>query len=224
VIESLKRDTTSYAYAGQYQQRPAPREGGMFKRAWFADKIIGSAPAGTKWVRHWDLAATAKKTAARTAGVKLGKTPDGKYVVGHVVKIQEEGNAVRKTIMATAQTDGRGCEISLPQDPGQAGKVQKADLIAMLAGYVARAEPETGDKVDASRTVRAQCEAGNVYLVKDDWNRVIWTSSACSQAARSRIRSTPLPARSDGWRGCNRPSPSSEHTDTAKWLMTSTTR
>jgi predicted phage terminase large subunit-like protein len=169
-IEALKRDTTSYAYAGQYQQRPAPREGGMFKRAWFADKIIGTAPQGIKWVRHWDLAATAKKTAARTAGVKLGRTPDGKYVVGHVVKIQEEGNAVRKVIMATAQSDGVACEISLPQDPGQAGKVQKADLIAMLAGFVARAEPETGDKVTRAEPFASQCEAGNVSIVKGEWN------------------------------------------------------
>ncbi|MEH0888827.1 hypothetical protein V5P19_24420, partial [Enterobacter sp. UNJFSC 003] len=30
-VEKLKRDMGSYAYAGQYQQRPAPREGGLFK-------------------------------------------------------------------------------------------------------------------------------------------------------------------------------------------------
>ena len=171
VVDNLKRDTTSYAYAGQYQQRPAPREGGMFKRAWFADKTIGAAPQGTKWVRHWDLAATAKKTAARTAGVKLGKTPDGKYIVGHVVKIQEEGNAVRRVILSTAQTDGTSCEISLPQDPGQAGKVQAADMVAMLAGFKAKAEPETGDKATRAEPFASQCEAGNVYLVRGDWNQ-----------------------------------------------------
>lgn len=170
VIDQLKKDTTAYAYAGQYQQRPASREGNMFKRAWFVDKIIGAAPAGTKWVRHWDLAATAKKTAARTAGVKLGRTPDGKYVVGHVIKIQEEGNAVRKIILATAQTDTAACEISLPQDPGQAGKVQASDMIAMLAGFVARAQPETGDKATRVEPFASQCEAGNVSLVRGDWN------------------------------------------------------
>lgn len=170
VLDGLKRDMTAYSIAGQYQQRPAPREGGMFKRHWFADKIIGSAPAGTKWVRHWDLAATAKKTAARTAGVKLGKTPDGRYVVGHVVKIQEEGNAVRQLIKAMAETDGKDCMVSLPQDPGQAGKVQASDMIAMLAGYIARAEPESGDKVTRAEPFASQCEAGNVYLVKGEWN------------------------------------------------------
>lgn len=169
-VERLKRDMGAYAYAGQYQQRPAPREGGMFKRSWFEGKFIGAAPEGTRWVRHWDLAATARKTAARTAGVKLGRTLDGKFVVGHVVTTQAEGPDVRKLIKATAESDGRAVEISLPQDPGQAGKVQSADMVAMLAGFVARAEPETGDKVTRAEPFSVQCEAGNVLIVKGEWN------------------------------------------------------
>jgi predicted phage terminase large subunit-like protein len=170
VVDRDKVPMGSYAVAGQFQQRPTPREGGLFKRQWFADKIIRQAPVGTVWVRHWDLAATKKVTAARTAGVKLGRTPDGKYIVGHVEKTQDEGNAVRMLIKATAQTDGTSVEISLPQDPGQAGKVQKQDMIAMLAGYTARAEPETGDKVTRAEPFSAQCEAGNVYLIEGEWN------------------------------------------------------
>lgn len=169
-VEKLKRDMGSYAYAGQYQQRPAPREGGLFKRHWFDGKILGAAPGGVRWVRHWDLAASVKATAANTAGVKLGKTADGKYIVGHVIATQQEGHVVRKLIRSTAEIDGRDCEISLPQDPGQAGKVQKADLIAMLAGFKAFAAPETGDKVTRAEPFAAQCEAGNVYLVRGDWN------------------------------------------------------
>jgi predicted phage terminase large subunit-like protein len=169
-VEALKRDMGAYAYAGQYQQRPTPREGGLFKRHWFADKIKRVAPSGTVWVRHWDLAATKSTTAARTAGVKLGKAPDGSFWVGHVVKTQDEGHAVRKLIKSTAETDGKSVEISLPQDPGQAGKVQKSDMIAMLAGWVVRAEPETGDKVTRAEPFSVQCEAGNVYLLEGEWN------------------------------------------------------
>lgn len=170
VVERDKVPMGSYAVAGQFQQRPTPREGGMFKRSWFEGKFIGAAPEGTRWVRHWDLAATAKKTAARTAGVKLGRAPDGKFVVGHVVTTQAEGPDVRKLIKATAESDGRAVEISLPQDPGQAGKVQAADMVAMLAGFVARAEPETGDKAMRAEPFSAQCEAGNVLIVKGAWN------------------------------------------------------
>jgi predicted phage terminase large subunit-like protein len=170
VLERDQKALTAYAVAGQYQQRPVPREGGMFQRAWFEGRFIGAAPEGTRWVRHWDLAATKRTTAARTAGVKLGRTSTGRYVVGHVVTTQDEGHKVRALIRATAEADGKAVEISLPQDPGQAGKVQAQDLIAMLAGFVARAEPETGDKATRAEPFSAQCEAGNVDIVRGTWN------------------------------------------------------
>ncbi|PRD42111.1 terminase [Phyllobacterium phragmitis] len=170
VLERDQKALTPYAVAGQYQQRPVPREGGLFKRDWFNGKIIRQAATGTVWVRHWDLAATKKATAARTAGVKIGRQPDGSFVVGHVVKTQDEGNKVRTLIKGTAEVDGKDIEISLPQDPGQAGKVQAQDMIAMLAGWKVRAEPETGDKVTRAEPFSSQCEAGNVYLIAGDWN------------------------------------------------------
>ena len=169
-IDKLKRDTTAYAYAGQYQQRPTPREGGLFKRHWFADKIVGFAPPGTRFVRHWDLAATKKKTSARTAGVKIGAGPDGRYYVAHAIATREEGSEVRKIISVTAAADGVEVKISLPQDPGQAGKVQAQDYVAMLAGFDVHAEPETGEKEIRAEPFAAQCEVGNVYLVRGEWN------------------------------------------------------
>jgi predicted phage terminase large subunit-like protein len=141
----------------------------MFKRQWFEGKIRRMAPPGTRWVRHWDLAATRKITAARTAGVKLGIAPDRTYWVGHVVLTQDEGNEVRKLIKATAEVDGPGVEISLPQDPGQAGKVQARDMVAMLAPFIARSAQETGDKATRAEPFSVQCEAGNVFLVEGPW-------------------------------------------------------
>lgn len=35
VLDGLKKDLGSYAYAGQYQQRPVPAGGGVLKRHWF---------------------------------------------------------------------------------------------------------------------------------------------------------------------------------------------
>lgn len=169
-VEKLKVAKGSYAYAGQYQQRPTPREGGLFKRTWFEGKIRRTAPEGMRWVRHWDLAATKDAKAARTAGVKLGRAPDGSYWIGHAVTTQDEGNEVRKLIKSVAETDGKSVEISLPQDPGQAGKVQAKDMVSMLAGWVVRAEPETGDKITRAEPFSVQCEAGNVFLIEGDWN------------------------------------------------------
>lgn len=35
----LKQDLGSYAYAGQYQQRPVPREGGLIKESWLSNRF-----------------------------------------------------------------------------------------------------------------------------------------------------------------------------------------
>jgi predicted phage terminase large subunit-like protein len=169
-VDILK--SVSFSWAGQYQQRPTAREGGLFKREWFEGQTIDAAPSGTVWVRHWDLAATKKGQGARTAGVKLGRTPDGRFIVGHVIKDRWDGNGVRKVIKATAETDGKLVTISLPQDPGQAGKVQAQDFVAAFAGYKIVAEPESGDKFTRAEPFAAQVAAGNVFLVRHDgWNQ-----------------------------------------------------
>lgn len=174
VVEAEFKSPTSgmgsYAFAGQYQQRPSPREGGLFKRAWFVDKIIRQAPPGTVWCRGWDLGATAEQKADPSAGVKLGRAPNGAWIVGHSLVTREEGDTVRQLIKATAQSDGLRCQISIPQDPGQAGKVQAADYIKFLAGYIVRCSTESGDKVQRAEPFSVQCEGGNVYLVEGTWN------------------------------------------------------
>ncbi|MEO7681787.1 MAG: hypothetical protein ABIS14_14050, partial [Sphingomonas sp.] len=60
-IARLKKIKGSYAWAGQYQQRPTSREGGLFKRAWFAGKIIDRAGLPVGYLdrcRAWDFAGT----------------------------------------------------------------------------------------------------------------------------------------------------------------------
>lgn len=175
VVEDLKRDLGAYAYAGQYQQRPVPREGGLFQRSYFKDKIIQVAPPGTVWCRHWDLAATKLKVTdtkgARTAGVKLGLAQDGSWIVGHMIAIGEEGKAVEDTIFTTAHIDGHEVMISLPQDPGQAGKVQKRSYLVKLSGFNVFIRPETGDKVTRAEPFARQAEGGNVFLLEGAWNQ-----------------------------------------------------
>lgn len=165
----LPFEAQAFVWAGQYQQRPTPREGGLFKKSWF-NSFVDQAPPGTLWVRHWDLAATKGGAGARTAGVKMGRMPNGRYVVGHVEKFRERGDVVRTNIVACAARDGRVVKISLPQDPGQAGKVQVADYGVFLAGYTVIAEPETGDKVTRAEPFASQCALGNVDIVRGDWN------------------------------------------------------
>lgn len=166
-VSQLERTLGSYATAGQLQQRPAPRGGGMFKREWF--EIIPAAPASCRWIRAWDLAATASSDAAWTRGCKMGRTADGQYVLADMRGLQGSPADVERLIVTTATQDGRSVPGSLPQDPGQAGKAQVAYLIKKLAGYRYTASPESGDKVTRAGPLAAQCEVGNVKLVEGAW-------------------------------------------------------
>lgn len=171
VIDRDKKVLGSYAWAGQYQQRPQAREGGMFKREYL--RIIKQAPANIRWLRYWDLAATDEMYGADpayTAGVKLGRTTDGRYVVGDVVRMRAEAPGVRRLMRDTAKEDGLFCEIAFSKDPGQAGKSQAQDIVAELAAYVIRANTETGKKEVRAAPVATQAEAGNLFILEGDWN------------------------------------------------------
>lgn len=166
VVDRDKNVMGSFAVAGQFQQRPVPREGGMFKHHWF--NVVPAVPAGTRFVRGWDLAASTKSDSPYTAGVKIGKTPNGRYIIADAKR--ERVNTPRTMIKATASQDGMECFVAYPQDPGQAGKDQARSIAQDLAGYRFRSSPESGDKATRAEPFAAQCEAGNVDILQGDWN------------------------------------------------------
>lgn len=172
-VANLKRDLGSYGYAGQYQQRPAPREGGMFQRKWFA--FVDAVPVGTRFLRGWDLAASTGANAAYTAGVKIGRYPNGRFVIANAVRGRENPAGVERLMLNTASQDGKSCQISLPQDPGSAGKTVAQYLVKQLAGYSVRASTESGDKESRAQPLSAQAEAGNVdILVTGETDKDAW--------------------------------------------------
>lgn len=176
VVAKLKNDMGSYAWAGQYQQRPAPRDGGLFQRSWF--KFLGAVPAGPrKRVRAWDLAAT-EKTATNdpdwTAGVRVSYA-NGTFLVEHVERFQGTPMKVRATVKSRAATDTVATTVRIPKDPAQAGKDQTETYIRELAGYAVVAKPPTGDKSERAAPAAAQAEAGNVFILQTgDPERDAW--------------------------------------------------
>jgi predicted phage terminase large subunit-like protein len=62
-------------------------------------------------------------------------------------------------------------KISLPQDPGQAGKGQVLYYTRALTGFNMEATPETGDKATRAAGIVSQCNNGNVSIVEGVWNR-----------------------------------------------------
>jgi predicted phage terminase large subunit-like protein len=169
-VAELVQTLGPYASAAQLEQRPTPREGGLFK----VDKIqtIDAVPdEEINWCRAWDLAAT-DGAGAYTAGVLVGWRVEARRVIIADVKRGRLGpDGVRKMVADAAEFDGDDVPISLPQDPGQAGKAQARDFTVRLAGYRVRIEPQSGSKETRAEPLAAQIEAGNVDVVIGAWNR-----------------------------------------------------
>lgn len=166
---ALPRVERERLLGGNWNIRPAA--GLLFQRTWC--QVVDALPAGLAIKRGWDLAATPKtenNDPDWTCGTKVGRAPDGRYFVLDHRKLRDTPAAVERFLRNTASADGVEVEQSLPQDPGQAGKSQAAALVAALAGYTARTSTETGDKVTRFGPFSAQAEAGNVYVLRGEWN------------------------------------------------------
>ncbi|MGN6144712.1 MAG: phage terminase large subunit [Mesorhizobium sp.] len=169
-IERLKKAKGSYAYSGQYQQRPTPRSGGMFQRGDF--EIVDAVPAGAKRCRAWDFAATQPvpgKQPDWTVGLKMAHA-GGIFYVEDVRRDRWSPGDVEKNLKNTATQDGTSIRIRIPEDPGAAGKADAATKIKLLAGYDVTAVRPTGEKSVRAKPASAQAEAGNVKLVRGPWN------------------------------------------------------
>jgi predicted phage terminase large subunit-like protein len=177
VVDELERVMGAYASASQLQQRPAPRDGGLFKQSWF--QPIDARPNDIiRTVRAWDLAATKKQATNNpdwTAGVKMSRTASGLFIIEGVNRFRGSAAEVEAAIKTTATGDGKDVTIRIPQDPGQAGKGQAEQMVRMLAGYSVKAERPTGDKATRAAPAAAQAEVGNVRILRTgDKDRDAW--------------------------------------------------
>lgn len=167
-IEVLRRmeKADPYTFAGQYMQTPSPLTGGVIKPDNMP--IVDAIPAGVEWVRGWDFAASTGGDF--TAGGKLGRLPDGRFIISDMYRDRLGPDERDTAIKNIAARDGMGCTISIPQDPGQAGLTQAKYMLRNLAGYRAKASPESGSKVVRAEPLAAQINIGNVMMLKADWN------------------------------------------------------
>lgn len=154
-------------WAALFQQRPSPADGDVFRPGMI--EIIDAVPAGQiQWARGWDLGASTDGD--YTAAGKLGKLPDGRFVIGGMEREQFTSDKRDALMRNTASRDGKSVRISIPQDPGQAGKSQVLALTRMLAGYPVHSSPESGDKVTRAELLASQVNVGNVLMLRGAWN------------------------------------------------------
>lgn len=166
-LKDLETRMTPYSAACQLQQRPQPREGGMFK----PDKLLkvrAMPPAQNiiKGTRYWDKAAT-EGGGCNSAGVLVYKVQNEPYsyliadgVVGHWSASHR--NQIMKS---TADLDGRSIRIVHEQEPGSGGKESAEATNKLLDGFLVEADKVTGSKVTRAEPFSCQVNAGNVAIL-----------------------------------------------------------
>jgi predicted phage terminase large subunit-like protein len=171
VLEKIQAVVGPYDWAALYQARPAPAEGGLFKKEWF--EIVDAWPINVAIkVREWDLAGSRKKKADWTSGLLAG-LHDGILYVVHLNRIKADPAGVDNEIALQAELDGHDIPIRMEQEPGSAG-IHVCDNFArhILLGYDFMGIPSTGSKIERARGVRSMAAMGNVKLLRGPWNQV----------------------------------------------------
>ena len=163
-------------WAALYQQTPLPSGGRLFstERISVVERLDPSQLNIT--VRAWDLAATGESGQNDpdwTVGVKLARDDKGRYLISDVVRLRGSPHQVEGLIVQTAHKDGPKVIISIPEDPGQAGKSQISYLTRQLAGFHVISSRETGAKATRAMPLASQVEAGNVSALRGDWTAIL---------------------------------------------------
>jgi phage terminase large subunit-like protein len=120
-LEALQRMAkdealSTHMAAGQLQQRPTAREGGLFKREWFPNPVK-IAPEGLDLVRAWDFASSIQLTNDPdwTVGLLMGRdrATDLIYIID-VVRARLSPGQREQRVTSTAIFDGDEVRIRIP--------------------------------------------------------------------------------------------------------------
>ena len=170
-LQRKKRSMGDRIWMAMYQQAPQEESSLVFGSAKM--RVLTAEPEIEDAVRAWDLASCEAGVGNPdwTVGLKLGRCVDGTFVILDVVRLQGDPACVEAKIREVAERDGPGVRISLPQDPGQAGRAQVQYLTRRLAGFAVSSSPETGSKSLRAMPVAAQVTGGTVTVMAAPWNR-----------------------------------------------------
>jgi len=181
-LENLKRSLGSYRYAGQYQQRPSPAEGGIFKRCWWRywrpahldlppvqirmpDGELRSIEAVVlperfdQIIQSWDLAFKDQAGSDYVAGGIWGALGADRFLLDQ----KRERLDMPGTLQAIREISAKWPQavLKLVEDKAN-GPAVVASLQHEIPGLVA-VNPE-GGKLAPAQAVSPQIESGNVYL------------------------------------------------------------
>tara|TARA_Y100000310_G_scaffold123709_1_gene122480 strand:+ start:46 stop:1656 length:1611 start_codon:yes stop_codon:yes gene_type:complete len=142
----------------------AREPGDYFRVEWFGpmlDPELDAIPRNESIaIRWWDLAASEKESAARTAGVLMARLRQGVRVICHATAFRATPGKRDARIAQQAQLDGHQVVVGIEVEPGSGGIAQVEALAKTLRGQGfrvvwARPKAETSNKAESRHVVKA---------------------------------------------------------------------
>lgn len=169
-LEEAKEELGPFGYAGQYDQNPVPRGGGMFQ----VERILIQPPPMRfkRVIRFWDKAVTSGG-GAWTVGAKLAQDFQKNFWILDIRRGQWDTGLRERRIRQAAEEDTWETEVGLEEEPGSGGKESTQETIKELAGFRVRVVRPRGDKIARADSFSIQVNNGNVRMVPGEWNKVL---------------------------------------------------
>ena len=185
-----RRQLGSTAFDTQYQQRPAPAGGRLFKRAWF--KFYDERPRGSTWLASWDMSFKGGPSNDYVVGLQAAREGADVYLVDRV-KGQWDFSR-RRVGKSSASTAGiRRLRPPLSKKRRMGPRLSMSSLTRSPAS--SQSCPMAGSTLVPRRRYRSWrretsgCQTRNLTVAPSPSARG-WTTSCTSSACFRRARTT----------------------------------
>jgi len=170
VLAEAKADLGSYGYAGQFDQNPAPAEGGILKREWF--EIIDWTPelAMLSWNFTADTAYTKDDTNDPSGYLAYAKFQNDFIIRGAQLDYVEFPELC-KTLPGFAYANGYTRQSMIEVEPKASGKSLVQTLKRNTQLNIKEGKPPAKDKIARANDSSPTIESGRVKLIRGPWNK-----------------------------------------------------
>jgi predicted phage terminase large subunit-like protein len=157
-LNDLKKVMGSVEYAGQYQQKPAPAEGIIFKREWMS-QFYTELPANATLIQTWDLPFTKSEASAKCAGIVMAN----KGAEIYIVDVVNEKMEFTESVAAIRTLTGKYPKARAKVIENKANGPAIVSLLKKEIPGMVEFNPK-GGKEERARSVTPYFEAGNIYF------------------------------------------------------------